>query len=174
MYTTAVLVALSSLAANGELVPQRPAWLNDYAFASQRGIAQQRPLAVFIGTGEGGWKDVSTDRSLGAEVKEMLTNHYVCVYIDTRRKEGRDLARAFDVGSGVGLVISDRAGKLQAFHHDGELKSSELRSYLRRYANHDRMVVSTETREDLQPRPAPPPPPPPPPVMRYAPIGRGC
>jgi hypothetical protein len=171
MYTTVVLVALSSLPGNAELVPQRPAWLNDYAFASQRGIAQQKPLAVFIGTGEAGWKNVSTNGSLSEEVNDILTNHYVCVYIDTKKKEGRELARAFDVGSGVGLVISDRSGKLQAFHHDGELNSAEVRSSLRRYSDPYRVAATTETREDLHPRPAPIAPPP---VMRYAPISRGC
>jgi hypothetical protein len=171
MYTTVVLLALSSIAANGELVPQRPAWLNDYAFASQRGIAQQKPLAVFIGTGEAGWKDVTRDGRLTEEVNHILTNDYVCVYVDTKKKEGRELAKAFDVAGRVGLVISDRSCKLQAFRHDGELKSDELRSYLRRYSDPNRVAVMTETREDLQPRPAPPPPPP---VFRFAPMSRGC
>jgi len=33
--------------------------------------------------------------------------------------DGRQLAQAFDVPNGVGLVISDRSGQVQAFSHQG-------------------------------------------------------
>jgi len=170
MYTSVVLVAVTSLLAHESLVPQRPAWLFDYSQAAQQGIARQRPLAVFIGSGDAGWEDISKEGALGKQAKEVLRSHYVCVYLDTNKEEGRRLAKAFSISTGTGLVLSDKTGKLQAFRHDGDLEPSELRAYLNRYADPDRVAVTTETREDLQPRPvrvAPPP-------VRYAPIGRSC
>jgi hypothetical protein len=170
MYTSVVLVAVTSLLAHEALVPERPAWLFDYSLAAQQGIARQKPLAVFIGTGSTRWEELSKEGTLGKQVKEILASHYVCVYLDTNKEEGRRLAKAFSISTGAGLVISDKSGKLQAFRHDGDLVSSEMQSYLTRYADPDRVAVTTETREDLQPRPvrvAPPP-------VRYAPVGRSC
>src|SRR5260370_42094023 len=118
MYTSVVFVALASLVAHEELAV-RPAWLKDYSLASERGTDGQKALAVFIGTGETGWDDVSKDRSLGREANELLATHYVCVYLDTNKKESRRLAEALAIKDGVGLVLSDRTGKLQAFHHEG-------------------------------------------------------
>jgi hypothetical protein len=170
MYTSVVLLALTSALAHEELVPGRPAWLNDYSVASQRGLAQHRPLAVFIGTGESGWHEISKDGSLGAEVTELLASHYVCVYLDTNKKEARQLANSFAIADSVGLVLSDRSGKLQAFRHEGELGATELRNYLRRYADPERVALTTETKDDLQPRPVVPVQP----TFRYAPVTRGC
>jgi hypothetical protein len=172
MFTSAVLVALSGLLAQGELIPERPTWLNDYGVASKRGIAEQKPLAVFIGTGEAGWDKISKEGELGKEAKQLLEAHYVCVYVDMNKRAGRALAAEFAISDGVGLVISDRSGGLQAFRHDGTLKPKELERSLRRYANPDRVATSTETREDLEPRPVQPVYAP----IRYAPVsvGRSC
>jgi hypothetical protein len=174
MFTSLVLVALSSCLAHEALVPERPTWLSDYAVASNRGIAQRKPLAVFIGTGKAGWEGISKDGELGTEAKELLETHYVCVYLDTSKRAGRELAEAFAVSDSVGLVLSDRTGKLQAFKHEGELASSELQRYLRRYADPDRVVTTTETKEQLEYR-APPPVRAP---VYYAPVrsfgGRSC
>jgi hypothetical protein len=172
MFTSAVLVALSSVLAQGELIPERQTWLNDYGAASKRGIAEQKPLAVFIGTGEAGWERISREGELGKEAKQLLDAHYVCVYLDMGNKDGRALAEEFAISDRVGLVISDRSGKLQAFRHDGSLKPSELERTLRRYANPDRVATTTETREDLEPRVVQPTYAP----VRYAPVsfGRSC
>jgi len=126
-------------------------------------------LAVFIGTGSSGWENASKEGALGKQVKEILASEYVCVYLDTKNEEGRRLAKAFSISSGTGLVLSDKSGKLQAFRHDGDLEPSELQTYLNRYADPDRVAATTETREDLQPRPVRVAPP-----VRYAPVGRGC
>lgn len=170
MYTSVVLVALTSFLAHEELAPGRPAWLNDYSLASQRGLAQHKPIAVFIGAGDSGWQDVSKDGSLGTEASELLASQYVCVYLDTSKEEARQLAKAFAIADGVGMVLSDRSGKLQAFRHEGELDATELRNTLRRYADPDRVAATTETKEDLQPRPVPVVQP----AVRYAPVTRSC
>src|SRR5262249_1186115 len=135
MYTSVMLVTLTSLLVHGELVPERPAWLNDYSLAAQRALAHQKPLAVFIGSGQSGWDDLSKERALGKQVKEILSREYVCVYLDTTRDEARSLAKAFAITSGAGLILSDRSGKVQAFRHEGDLESTELPNYLNRYAD---------------------------------------
>ena len=170
MCTPVVLVALTSFLAHGEVIPVRTGWLDDYSAASQKGRFLRRPLAVFIGSGEAGWGKVRQEASSESEASEILASHYVCVYLDTTKDEGRQLATAFDIHNGAGLVLSDASGKLQAFHHDGELGSTELPKYLRRYASPDRVALTTETREDLQPRPAPVAHP----AYRYAPVSRSC
>jgi hypothetical protein len=173
MFTSAVLVALSGLLAQGEMIPERPTWLNDYGVASKRGIAEQKPLAVFIGTGEAGWEKISKDGELGKEAKRLLEAHYVCVYVDMSKKDGRTLAEEFAISESAGLVISDRSGKLQSFRHDGTLKPSELERGLRRYADPNWVSTATETREDLEPRVVQPVYAP---VRYYAPVsvGRSC
>ena len=169
MFTSVVLVALTSFVAHEEMAV-RPSWLKDYGIAAEQGTAQQKPLAVFIGTGETGWDEVSKDGSLGREANDLLAAHYVCVYLDASKEEGRRLAKAFAVNEGMGLVLSDRTGKLQAFHHDGELNATDLEKVLRRYSDPERVATTTETREDLQPRPARPPQP----VYHYGPVTRSC
>jgi hypothetical protein len=170
MYTAVVWVALTGLIAHGGLAPERPAWLNDYSLAAREGIAQQKPLAVFIGTGKTGWEILNKEGALGKQVKQTLASNYVCVYLDANKEEDSRLVKAFGVTTGVGLVLSDKSGKVQAFRHDGDLDPTELGSYLNRYADRDRVVATTETREDLQPRPARVAPQ----TIRYAPVGRSC
>jgi hypothetical protein len=169
MFTSVVLVALASFVAHEEMTV-RPTWLKDYSLASERGLALQKPLAVFIGTGETGWDDVSKDGNLGRAANELLAANYVCIYLDTNKEEGRHLAKAFAITDGVGMVLSDRKGKLQAFHQEGEIDAKDLEKSLRRYADPDRVAKTTETREDLQPRPVRPAQP----TVRYAPVTRSC
>ena len=158
MYTSVLLVALSSGFACGELIPSRSLWLNDYSLALERGLAQARPLAVFFGTGDTGWGKINKEGSLSKEGELLLQSHYVCLYVDMSKKPGQELAQAFAISHAVGLVISDQSGKLQAFCHSGDLKSADLDRYLRRYADANRLVATTETTEDTaaaQRRPAP-------------------
>jgi hypothetical protein len=169
MFTSVVLVALTGFVAHEELA-MRPTWLKDYSLASERGIAVQKPLAVFIGTGETGWDGIIKEGGLGQEAKELLATRYVCVYLDASKDDCKPLAKAFDISQGVGMVISDRSGKLQAFHHGGEMSATELEKCLRRYGEPDRVALTTETREDLQPRPVRAAPT----AVRYAPVMRSC
>lgn len=147
MYTSVVLVALSGYLAQGAVIPERPSWMDDYSLACKRGLADGKPLAVFIGSGNQGWEKLSKSGTLGKEVKRLLEDHYVCVYIDTSRRTGRQLAEDFDCSERVGLVLSDHTGKVQAFRHEGELKNSELERYLRKYADPTRVARITESPE---------------------------
>jgi hypothetical protein len=67
------------------------------------------------------------------------------VYVDTTQAAGQRLAGAFEIPSGLGLVISDFSGAIQAFHHEGDLPEPELDRYLRRYTDAERPVRTTET-----------------------------
>src|SRR5262249_47736318 len=56
-------------------------------------------------------------------------------------------ARDFEVSEGVGLIISDRTGQLQAFRHEGTLAGDDLTSYLERYSATGRVAQTTETHQ---------------------------
>jgi hypothetical protein len=159
MYTTVALLALSGLLAPATAV-RTPSWLTDYASAQEQGRCEQKPLAVFLASGHTGWEQLSQEGRLGEEISHLLAANYVCVYVDTSEASGKRLASAFDMPDGLGLVISNRSGELQAFRHEGDLANDDLAGYLRRYADPTRVVRSTETNpphvsQHLTPPPAP-------------------
>lgn len=158
MHTSIMLVALTGLMAPLEGAAS-PTWLRDYSQARRQGAAQKKPLAVFLSSGKESWGRRVTEGSVGAEVRRLLASHYVCVSLDTTTEEGRRLASAFEMPNGLGLVISDRSGSLQAFSHPGELSGAELARYLERYAAEDRVAATTETHTTGRTSfyPAPPP-----------------
>jgi hypothetical protein len=137
MYTSLAFVAFTHLMA----LPSSPSWYDDYWRAQKQVQLVQRPLAVFVGTGQTGHhRD-----SLSPEVQTLLARQYVCVFLDTSTQSGQELARDFNITKGSGLVISDRTGTLQALHHDGALPSGELERQLQRFANPALAVQTTES-----------------------------
>jgi len=144
MYITVVLTALSGLVAPSALSTE-PAWVTEYGNARQRGQKEGKPLAVFIGSGKTGWEKVSRDGKFAVEVKQLLAQKYVCLYVNREEKAGQQLASAFEVADGPGLIISSRSGGVQAFRHEGDLDNSSLEHYLRRYADPQRVTTHTET-----------------------------
>src|SRR5262249_47401247 len=94
--------------------------------------------------GKDSWEKLAREGSLGNQAKKLLADRYVCVHIDTTTERGRQLASDFEVGD-VGLVISDRSGRLQAFHHAGDLAGDDLSQYLERYADVGHTVQATDT-----------------------------
>jgi hypothetical protein len=142
MYTSMTIIALTSLltfqGAEG------PNWQTDYFAARQQAIKAGKPLAVVFGSGEEGYDKVSQPGLNGA-TRKMLANDYVCCYVDVSTKAGRDLAATFEITKGVGIVLSDRSGKVQAFHHDGSLAVAELRRGLERFADPNVVVNTTVT-----------------------------
>jgi hypothetical protein len=145
MYTSVMLVALSGCCAHSLPEVQSPRWLDDYWTACQQSAEQKKPLAVFVGSGAEGWEKLSRDGKLGKEAREILSSAYVCLYIDSSTREGGQLARAFDLPDGWGVVLSDRGGTKQAFHHRGDLKGEDLEYYLKKYADPNVVVRTTET-----------------------------
>src|SRR5262245_56406145 len=133
MYTSLLFVAFSGmLVASSQ---QGVAWQSDYQLARKAGEAQQKPLAVFIGSGAGGYEKVCRDGKLGAEAQKALEDGYVCVYVDASTPAGQKLAADFAVTRGLGLVLSDRPGNSQAFFHDGDLSETDLTRWLKHFAD---------------------------------------
>jgi hypothetical protein len=158
MYTSALFVALLS----GLLPPatlDAPAWQTQYEAARKLGRQGGKPLAVFIASGQTGWNQLLSDGQLGKETRRMLATEYVCLYVDVTATGGKQLAAALAVTSGLGLVISDASGDIQAFRHEGKLAEDVLARHLKKYADRDRLVEATELSyvkraeplEDIQP-----------------------
>jgi len=144
MYASLVAVALSAFFAPA-VTSEKPLWLKDYGKARQQGRKAHKPVCVVIGSGRSGWGDLSEEAKFGNEVNRLLAAHYVCLYVDTEHISGQRLAEAFDIAADPGIVISDATGKLQAFRHEGQLSNSSLAGYLRRFADPERVVETTET-----------------------------
>jgi len=141
MYTTLTLLFTFLNPAT----PGSPHWRTDYYTALNQVTEQGKPLAVFVGRGKEGWNQICSDGDLGKEAKHLLAENYVCVYVDSKRPDGKRLAEDFDISDGLGLVISDHTGRLQAFRHAGELAERDLLRHLKRYADPERVVRTTET-----------------------------
>ena len=177
MYTSLVLVALVSAGGIPESATHAPQWHRDYFAARKLDNPNHKPLAVFVGRGESGWDDRSKEGELSKEAKTLLDAHYVCVYVDTSKTEGRQLAETFDLTEG--LVISDGSGERQAFRHEGNLSNRDLEKHLRKFSDPDRVPVKTETNAVPEVHYYAPPPQPSPFssqgfAPRYGSIGRSC
>jgi hypothetical protein len=135
MYTSIVLAALLGPGAAGpqDEAVQAPTWQENYATARKVGREQNKPLAVFIGRGPDGPKQLSQDGELTAEARKLLADSYVCVYLDASTPAGKRLADRFSLPQG--LVVSSRDGENQAFRHSGRMSGKDLDATLRRYSN---------------------------------------
>ncbi len=143
MYTSILLVAMAGT--QSPFAAPAPDWKQDYAEASREGKAARKPLAVFVGRGSDGWSQVSDSGRLGPDVRGLLGEKYVCVYVDRATADGRKLAADLGLSStGPGLVISDVTGELQAFRYGGKLSPARLTRYLRTFSDPDRVVTRTE------------------------------
>jgi hypothetical protein len=144
MYTSILLVALTGVAPNAEAV-KAPKWSLDYTTASKQAADAKKPLLVVLAPGEGGYQKLGHEGSLGAEAEGLLAANYVCVHIDTNSAKGKELAQAFAIPEGLGIVISDRTGEKQAFRHEGDLNRDVLVRYLERYSDPNYVFAETES-----------------------------
>jgi hypothetical protein len=148
MYTSIVLALTSSLvAASGY---ESITWQKDYSEARQIGQTEKKPLAVFIGNGAGGQEKVCRDGKLSPELEKMLADSYVCVYVDASTPEGQKMASQFANTKGLGLVLSNRAGDLQAFSHEGDLTAADMSKWVKQYADPSVVVNTTMTNATSQ------------------------
>jgi hypothetical protein len=153
MCTSLVLFALSGVFTITE-GPQ----FDDYGIGIRRSERENKPIAVFIGSGKKGWEKLSQEGKLSKSIQAKLSSDYVCVYIDAQEEE--DLATAFEV-HGTGLIISSAGGRLQAFRHEGDLANDDIEQYLGTYSDRERVVKHTEdTRRSYYTAPAQPSAPP--------------
>lgn len=135
---------LAAVVVGGLLVPganNLPGWQADYGKAMIAAVDQQKPLAVFIGSGNGGIGGVVTD-GLPAQANQLLSTGYVCVYVNTDTPEGKTLAGQFGLTQGV--VISNRGGSVQALRHTGAVTGTDLTGYLTRFSSPALAVTTTE------------------------------
>lgn len=151
MYTSSLLIALAGLTASAQ-GGESPNWLTDYVEARKAAAEQSKPLAVVFGVGKDGWQKVARGGALGTENQQLLATQYVCVYVDNASDEGKRIAKALEVNSESGLVISDRLGRVMAFHHQGNLSVPDLAWYLKRYAAPGRTTAATETEQTFTTR----------------------
>jgi hypothetical protein len=143
MYTSILLVALTGVSAPVEGT-KAPSWSQDYTSARKQAIAEKKPLAVFLAPGKGAWDKIGRD-GVSADANSVLGSQYVCVHVDTSTSPGKVLAEAFEIPSGLGIVISDRTGDIQAFRHEGDLANQDLVRYLERYSDPTRVALVTES-----------------------------
>lgn len=122
-----------------------PSWQTSYSQAQGIGATQKKPLAIVFGPGANGWTRIVREATPGEDLNKLLAEKYVCVYVDTATPAGKKLAEDFAITQATGLVLSNRAGSLQAFWHQGDLPSQSLTSYLRKYADPQVVVTGTET-----------------------------
>src|SRR5262245_43392764 len=126
-------------------IPEAPPWQKDYHSAKVQAKDVQKPLAVFIGSGKDGWSKLTYEDTFDPKLNHLLATRYVCVYADRSTPAGKRLADAFEVTDGTGLVISDKSGSVQAYHHSGELSRTDLTATLEKYSDTTRTVQFTES-----------------------------
>jgi len=112
-----------------------PRWHSDYFAAQELARKQNRPLAVFVGAGDLGFHQVSSDSLLSGEAMHTLAEHFVCVFLDRQDKAQHDLITQLAFKTGPGLVLSDRAGARQAVWHAGTLSHAALLQALKKAVN---------------------------------------
>src|SRR4051812_30165651 len=152
MYSSIALLAMTACGLAN--IPVTPSWERDYSTARQIGEKSKKPLAVFFGSGNVNWRQLTREGKPDAEIVKLLSDQYVRVYVNGDTADGRNLAQAFGLIGTRGLVISDRTGDLQAFRFDGDLAAEDLARHLARYGS-PAHVVSTTEGNVAPPAPAP-------------------
>ncbi len=137
MNTAFVLAALTSFVLGQATTT--PTWNASYVQAQEQ-AAGKKPLAVVFGSGQDGW----TKLVRSEESKKLLSEQYVCVYVDTSSEAGKKLAGSFAINNATGVVLSSRTGSVQAFWHDGELADASLVRSLRKFGDPNVVVNTTE------------------------------
>ena len=134
-FYTFALVATLTTSAN------MPAWQMDYRQAHDVAARDQKPLCVVIGNGSHGWDNVC---DIADNSADTMRSAFVCCYVDKATPEGQKMAAEFAL-DGVGMIISDRTGAVQAYRHIGPLNSDEVQRAATRYSNPAFVVRTTET-----------------------------
>jgi hypothetical protein len=109
-----------------------PMWMTDYATALKCSRQEHKPLAIFIGCGKDGWKNVVRGGKLGKDVEDMLGKEFVCLYLDAETPAGKHSASILKVSGDMGLVLGDRNGEYIEDRRTGAMSESELSGCLSR------------------------------------------
>src|SRR5262249_34675085 len=152
MYTSYALLSLAGMLTN----ISQPSWESDYRLARQICERTQKPIAVFIGSGSVGWRQLTREGQFDADIQRRLNERFVRVYVDVSTPSGRQMADSLGVSDSNGLVISDRTGGYMAFRHSGDLPAKDVAKCLTRYSDAEHVVRTTET-DPNNPAPVAPP-----------------
>ena len=109
-----------------------PMWMKDYATALKCSRDQHKPLAIFIGCGEDGWRKIVRGGQVGKEIEHILSKEFVCVYLDADTPAGKKMATALKVSDDMGLVLGDRNGEYIEHRHVGSMSEDKLSNCLSR------------------------------------------
>lgn len=146
------LAALLTPAANAAA----PQWLTDYDQAKELSRRDAKPLAVVVGRGDNGWRQLAIGE-FSDEVLTRFRTDYVCLYVDAANG-GAKLAGQLKAADGPALILGDRKAEVLAFRHVGKLDNAGLEKVLAYYADPARgtpaTTVSTGT-PAVAPTPAP-------------------
>lgn len=108
-------------------------WLESYGAARKQAIQEGKPLAVVVGSGEGGWSKLAREGAWTADAEKVLSDSYVPVYLDTATSSGKALADELGI-KGMGLVISNRTCDFQAHSQQGQMPCADLAVCLRKFS----------------------------------------
>jgi hypothetical protein len=138
--TLAVLALAGGLSAGNA---PSPAWQKDYAQALTVASSELKPVAVFIGQGKTPPSKMVADGTIPTDAAKLLSEKYVCVFIDTDTAVGKDMAGRFDLTEG--LVISSPGGKVQALRHNGNVAGADLTGKLTQFATTGQPATTVTT-----------------------------
>lgn len=142
MITTSFAAAALSVLLTGEMAALTPTWQTDYSKVMAAAVSQQKPVAVFIGCGDSGYAKLVTDGQIPADAAQVLSQNFVCMYVDTDTAAGKSLAGDFGLSSG--LIISNRGGTYQALRHNGSVTPTALTGYLSQYGDAGKVSTTVE------------------------------
>ena len=118
-----------------DLTAASPAWDRDYGAALRRAEAARKPVAVFIASGKNGPSAVCEEGALCPEVRRLLDDHYVCVYIDASEPAHQRLVQSFDAGQEPLIVLSTHDQAYEAYRHSGAVSNASLARALQHHAS---------------------------------------
>ncbi len=121
-----------SYAGGGEKGVMGTMWMKDYATALKCSREQHKPLAIFVGCGEDGWRKVVRGGKVGKDTEHMLSKEFVCLYVDAETPAGKKMATALKVSDDMGLVLGDRNGEYIEHRHVGSMSNDDLSNCLSR------------------------------------------
>ena len=136
---TVLAVVLSHAGAG----PDEPMVHRSYHQALEEGQRLGKPLAIFVVKGATSHEQTLIEAQTSPELTKVLAEQYVSVVIDAAKAENQPLVAALKITKEAGIVISDRKGQVQAFHHDGKIAQGELARNLQQFANPALVVTTT-------------------------------
>jgi hypothetical protein len=110
-----------------------PVWHDEYGLALREAELTGKPVAVVIGRGKNGASTIAKEGNLGPEVRKLLADWYICLYIDADRPTGQEWVDAFEAVLMPTLVLSDHSRVYQAYRHAGILDTAQFAQQLQKY-----------------------------------------